>query len=109
MISELFGTTRMPNRQIAAIVSSHSPDEKSEYYTFLAVFYQTLSPPSCLTVNGFAHTIGLIIPAITVFCVKKLRSKGAHMSPRLIALSVALAGVILVALLAQVPAMAQNQ
>src|SRR5262245_4856198 len=40
---------------------------------------------------------------------EKFRSKGAHMSARLIALSVALVGVILVALLAQPPANAQNQ
>src|SRR5438094_6290684 len=32
MISEMFGTIRMPNRQIAAIVCL-TPDENLEYYT----------------------------------------------------------------------------
>src|SRR6266581_4027235 len=28
---------------------------------------------SCLTLYGFAHTIGLIIPVIAIFCVKKIQ------------------------------------
>src|SRR5690349_13639021 len=47
----------------------------------------------------------LIIPVI--LC-EKLGLKGAPMSPRLIALNVALVSVILVALLAPVPATSQN-
>src|SRR5262249_31186016 len=52
--------------------------------------------------------MGPITPVIAVFCEKNQDSKGVHRSLRVSELVVALVGVIVVALLAQLPAMAQN-
>src|SRR5262249_595310 len=53
--------------------------------------------------------MGLLIPVIAVFCLKKLRSKGAPISPPLISFNFALAGRILGALVRPIPALAQSQ
>src|SRR5260370_9687950 len=36
---------------------------------------------SCLTVNGFAHTMGLIIPVIAIFCGKKIQIERSSYEP----------------------------